>query len=197
MKTRLVLLACCVVPIGAYTPAARAQDVACERDLTKAVELVEHYWSFMLFKTGGVDLGRAKSTLMPEAQTATTPEACADVLARFMAYLKDAHSSLQYYPELAPRTKPEIELKSYRRRIVQRSGDRGQVRVFVVSRDTADSALLPVKPGSELLAVDGTSVDSLYWWMHDRTSGSTEHWRDHLTDRRLLWGPAESEVTLR
>lgn len=196
MKTRLALLACLALATLVPTSTARAQDVNCEKDLKKAVELVERYWSFMLFKPGAFDLEQASGSLMAEAAAATAPEACADVIARFMAHLKDGHSSLQYYPGLAPRTKPKIGLKSYRRQIVQRSGDRGQVRVFVISRDTADSTLVTIKPGSELLQVDSAPVDSLYWWMHDRISGSTEQWRDYIADRRLLYGPAESEVAL-
>lgn len=197
MSIRLGLLAGLAVPVFAYAPAAQAQDVKCQKDLEKAVELVERYWSFMLFKPGAFDLEQAKSTLLPDARAATTPEACADVIARFMAHLNDGHSSLQYYPGLEARTKPEIELKSYRRRILRRPGDRAPVRVFVVSRDTTDSALVAITPGSELLAVDGQPVDSLYWWMHDRTSGSTDQWRDHLADERLLGGPEESEIELR
>jgi carboxyl-terminal processing protease len=196
VNTRLALLAWLTLPALAYTSSARAQDIKCEKDLKKAAELVHTYWSFMIFKPGAFDLKRATSTLMPEAEVATTPEACADVIARFMAHLKDGHSSLQYFPGFVVRTTPEIELRSYRQRMVERPGDRARVRVFVVSRDTADAALAAVMPGSELLAVDGAPVDSLYWWMHDRISGSTEHWRDHLADERLLVGPAESEITL-
>lgn len=178
------------------TAAFPQETVDCEKDLKKAAQLVNRYWSFMLFKPGAFDLEQAYALLAVEAKTATSPDACADILQRFMAHLRDGHSALRYFPDMTVRTAPEIELRSFRERIVRSATERPRVRLFVVSRDTADSALVAVKPGSEVLEVDGVPVDSVYWWMHDRISGSTRQWRDHLADARVLYGPAETEVRL-
>ncbi len=39
-------------------------------------------------------------------------------------------------------------------------------------------------------------MDSLYRFLDHRVSGSTQQWRDYISDRRLLRGPAETEVEL-
>ena len=192
MRSLLALALALAIPTTAFAQ----ESVDCKKDLDKAVQLVNRYWSFILFKPGAFDLEQAHGALLAEAKTARSPDACADVLQRFMAHLKDGHSALAYFPRTTVRTAPEIELRSFRERMVQSPGERGRVRVFVASRDTTDSTLVAVKPGSELLSVDGMSVDSVYWQMHDRISGSTRQWRDHLADARVLFGPAETEVRL-
>lgn len=184
---------------GALLPgeALPQQDIDCEKDLMEAAKYVDTYWSFLMMKPGAIDLKKETAMLLPDAMAAASPDECADVLQRFMARLEDGHSSLQYYPGLKKRTKPEIELRSFRSRMVPRPGARPRVRVFVVSRDTTDPALADVLPGSEVLEIDGMPIDSLYWRMHERTAGSTPWWRDHVIDKRLLVGPEETEVTLR
>jgi C-terminal processing protease CtpA/Prc len=181
------------------TATAQAQKkpkkVDCRKDLEKAAQLIDARWSFKIFKPGAVDIYAEYQNLAPAARQATAPEACAEVLERFMATLRDGHSSLQYFPGVE-RTRPDIELRSQRERLSKIAGQRPKIHVYVFSRDTTDESLRTIRPGSEILAVDGVPVDSLYRSMESRVSGSTNQWVDYVCDRRLLSGPPGSEVEL-
>ena len=98
MKLLLLLLVAAFVP--GTSLAQKPKKVNCLKDLKKAVELIEDRWSFKLFKPGAFDLQGRYKQLEPEAKQATTPAACADVLARFMSELGDGHSQLRYFPGL-------------------------------------------------------------------------------------------------
>lgn len=176
-------------------PARGADKVDCHKDLKKARELIDDYWSFKLFKPGYVDLDAAFSSLEPMAKRANTPEACADVLKRFMAKLGDGHSKLGYYPGVE-RTTPFLALRSQREELSRNPAERPRVHVYVISRDTADEVLRVILPGSEILEVDGVRVDSLFRRMYSRAAGSTSQWRDWVVDRGLLMGRPETEVEL-
>lgn len=131
----------------------------------------------------------------PVAKGADTPEACAKVLARFMAKLGDGHSRLQYYPDLNY-SSPLMVLRSQRERLSQVSGQRPQVHVYVIERDTTDEQLMTIPVGSEILSVDGVKTHDLYHDMVQYVAGSTSQWRDYICDRELLLGPAETEIEL-
>ncbi len=188
------LAAMCLTTTNAQAQ-KKPKKVDCHKDLKKAVELIDEQWSFKIFKPGAVDFNAVYQQLAPEAKRSTTPEACSDVLERFMATLGDGHSSLRYFPGVE-RTTPKIELRSQRERLSKVPGVRPTVHVYVFSRDTTDESLRAILPGSEILTVDGEPVDSLYRSMENRVSGSTIQWRDYMCDRRLLRGPPESTVEL-
>lgn len=177
------------------TSAAAQKKIDCEKDLKKAVELIDEGWSFKMFKPGAVDFVGAYRELKPIAAHATTPEACADVLRRFMAKLADGHSSLHYFPGVE-HTRPRIVIRSQRERLTQIPGQLPKIHAYVVSRDTTDEVLKSIPPGSEILRVDGTPTDSLYRYLDSRVSGSTQQWKDHVVDERLLVGPADTDVTV-
>jgi C-terminal processing protease CtpA/Prc len=175
--------------------AQEPRKVDCHKDLRKAVEFIDAQWSFKIFKPGAVDFDEAYRELQWEARNAETPEACADVLARFMAQLGDGHSRLQYFPGLEY-SAPAIELRSQRERLSSRPGEKARVHVYVFSRDTTDDVLRTILPGSEILAVNGEPVDERYRFMEERAAGSTPQWIDYMCDRQLLLGPAGLEVEL-
>jgi C-terminal processing protease CtpA/Prc len=167
----------------------------CEKDLERAARIVYTYWSFVVFYPELIDLGRL-AEFMPQARAARIPDACADVLDRFMARLDDGHAVLEHYPGRTVRTRPAIVLRSFREQFARDYGELPAVRVFVVDRDSTDASLRPVLPGSELVRVDGLLVDSVYGRRNDRISGSTLWWKDHIADKILLLGPAEWQVEL-
>ena len=173
----------------------KPRNVNCHRDLRKAVELIDARWSFKLFKPGTVDFERVFDELEPEARRATEPEACADVLSRFMARLRDGHSGLSYMPGVEY-SNPYIIVRSQREQLSQIPGRLPTVHAYVFDRDTTDEVLHSIPRGSEILEVDGVGVDSLYRFLEHRVSGSTQQWRDYMCDRRLLRGPPETEVEL-
>jgi carboxyl-terminal processing protease len=189
-----VLAVICLTPTTAQAQ-KKPQKVDCHKDLKEAAELIDAMWSFKIFKPGVVDINAVYAQLAPEAKRSTTPEACAGLLERFMATLHDGHSSLRYFPGVE-RTRPAIEVRSQRERLSRIPGEKPPVHAYVVSRDTTGQELRPILPGSEILAVDGVPVDSLYRSMEDHVSGSTVQWRDYMCDRRLLRGPPESTVEL-
>lgn len=169
--------------------------VDCHKDLKKAVELIDARWSFKLFKPGTVDFERVFEELEPQARRATHPEACADVLSRFMSRLQDGHSALRHMPGVE-NSSPYIIVRSQRERLSQIPGRSPTVHAYVFDRDTTDEVLRTIPRGSEVLTVDGVAVDSLYRVMDHRVSGSTQQWRDYICDRRLLRGPADTQVEL-
>ncbi len=173
---------------------AHAQ-VDCGKDLLKAAQLINYRWSCLVFYPGLVNLGAIYAGLEPEARQARVPQLCADVLARFMAQLRDGHSRLLYYPGV-DYTRPDIEIRSQRERHSTVAFQLPRVHAYVVSRDTTDERLRAILPGSEILAVDGRPVNELYKHFADRVSGSTLQWKDYRSDEKLLLGPAESEVEL-
>lgn len=176
-------------------PAASPKKVNCRKDLKKARELINDRWSFKLFKPGAVDLDEAFRQLEPSAKRADTPEACARVIARFMAKLGDGHSRLQYYPDLNY-TAPLMVIRSQRERLSQVPGERPKVHAYLLARDTTDEVLKTIPRGSEILKVDGVAIDGLYREMVQYVSGSTSQWKDYISDRQLLLGPAETEIEL-
>jgi C-terminal processing protease CtpA/Prc len=173
----------------------KPKKIDCQKDLKKAVELIDDMWSFKLFKPGSVDFNAVYEHLAPLARGATTPEACYDVLARFMAQLRDGHSSVGFVPGLEY-TRPEIEIRSQREKYTRIPNTPPPVHAYVVTRDTSDSTLREVIPGSEILTVDGVGIDSLYSYLAQRSSGSTDQWIDYMCDEDLLWGPADTDVSL-
>ncbi len=176
-------------------PAASSKKVNCHKDLKKVRELINDRWSFKIFKPGAVDLDEAFKQLEPLAKRADTPEACARVIARFMAKLGDGHSRLQYYPDLNY-SAPLIVIRSLRERLSKVPGQRPKVHAYVFARDTTNEELKTIPRGSEILAVDGVETESLYREMAQYVSGSTAQWKDYLCDRQLLLGPAETEIDL-
>ncbi len=197
MRCALVFLAAALtlsVP-GHALGQKEPKRVDCHKDLKKAVELIDQRWSFRLFKPGAVNFVQAYDELAPQARQAKEPEACAEVIARFMAKLGDGHSRLQYYPGVE-RSRPKIEVRSRRERLSRIPGQKPPLHAYVFSRDTTDETLRAILPGSEILAVDGVSADSLYRLMERRAAGSTDQWIDYLCDRELLLGPPDSEIEL-
>ncbi len=174
---------------------AQARKIDCKKDLKKAYELVNDYWSFKLFKPGAYDLERMYKRLESAAKNAETPAECADVLARFMAHLHDGHSSLQFYPGLEYTT-PRLVIRSQRERLSVTMGRDPKVHVYIYARDTVDASVKDITVGSELLEVDGRPIDELYAFMEARVSGSTPQWRDYRCDNALLLGPAGSSFEL-
>jgi C-terminal processing protease CtpA/Prc len=189
------LLAALIAAASLATAATPAKKIKCDKDLKKARELIEERWSFKIFKPGYVDLDATYRELAPEAKRADTPEACADVLARFMARLGDGHSRLAYFPDVK-RTRPKITIRSQRERLTKLPGMLPAIHAYVVARDTTDEALRTILPGSEILAVDGKPVDSLYAYLSERAAGSTQQWRDYLSDERLLLGPPDTDIEI-
>lgn len=193
MKLLLLVLVAAFVP--GTSLAQKAKKVNCLKDLKKAVELIDIRWSFKVFKPGAYDLQGRYKQLEPEAKQARTPAACANVLARFMSELRDGHSRLQYFPGLEY-TAPKITIRSQRERLTRTFGKKPLVHAYVFARDTTDETLRAILPGSEILSVDGVSIDSMYAFMETRASGSTPQWIDYMCDRQLLLGPTETQIEL-
>jgi len=148
-------------------------------------------WSFRPYRRGPSGFGFSRAS-----RDAATPEACADVLERFLALWKDGHASLLYFPGVH-HTVPHITFRSHSTELSRvPSEEPPPPRVYVVARDTADETLRAIEPGSELLAVDSIPIDSFYLAVRERVSGSTTQWRDYVCDRRLLAGRARTEVEL-
>lgn len=185
-----------IVVLGVPGTARPQMKATCEEDLVMAARILYTFWSFELFRPGLTDLPRTLAEHLPEARAAVIPDACADLLDRFMARLADGHARLESYPGRTVRTQPRIVFRSLRREYVYEIGAPQPVRVFVLSRDTTDAVLRRLEPGAEVLRINGVRVDRFYGRLHERISGSTAWWRDYIADRILLWGPAESEVTL-
>ncbi|KPK75328.1 MAG: hypothetical protein AMS25_18515 [Gemmatimonas sp. SM23_52] len=194
LRALLIGALLCCVPSTALAQ-KKPKTVNCHRDLEEALEIVDALWSFKLFKPGTVDLEQAFRQLDPEARRTTDPDACADLLSRFMARLQDGHSGLSYMPGVEY-SSPYIIVRSQRERLSQVPGRSPIVHAYVFDRDTTDEVLHSIPRGSEILTVDGIAVDSLYRFMEHRVSGSTQQWRDYLCDRRLLRGPAETDFEL-
>ena len=188
------LLIAILVPEAAQ--AGNSTDkVNCEKDIKEAAKLIYNLWSFKLFKPGAVSIETEFALHYILAKRAETPAECADVLARFMASLKDGHSSVNFYPGLN-HTTPPVVIRTLRERLARTPGERPKAHSYVVSRDTTDDLLKPLLPGSEILAIDGTPANEVHDFWGERVSGSTPHWIDYQCDRRLLRGPAESEIEL-
>lgn len=181
---------------GTAAPAF-AQDVECERHLERTVEMVEHLWSFTVFKVGAYDLPGMRERLRPEAAAATTADQCADILERFMASLRDGHANLIAFPGVTPRSIPEgIRLKRFTDRMIRPGFDRPQVRLFVIEVDSTRQELASIPVGSEVLAIDGRPAHEVLDSMQLRISASTTWGLEHWTDRVVPRGPAGSEVLL-
>lgn len=188
------LIAVLLIPSGALAQ-KKPKKVDCHKDLKKAVQLLDERWSFKIFKPGAVDFRGVYEELEPAAKQAKTPEACAHLLARFMSVLNDGHSSLQYFPGVEY-TAPRITIRSQRERLSKVPGKKPPVHAYVFARDTTDETLRAILPGSEILGVDGVSIDSMYALMETRASGSTPQWIDYLCDSQVLRGPSETEIEL-
>lgn len=195
MRALIAALLITILLPGTAQSGNSPDKIDCAKDIKKAAELIYNLWSFKLFKPGGVSIEAEYGLHLVLAKRAETPEECADVLARFMASLKDGHSAVNFYPGLNY-TKPAVELRTMRERLSQVPGEKPKAHVYVVSRDTTDESLKPLLPGSEILEVDGTPVNELHDYWSERVSGSTPQWLDYQCDRRLLLGPAETEIDL-
>jgi C-terminal processing protease CtpA/Prc len=172
-----------------------ADKVNCEKDIKEAAKLIYNRWSFKLFKPGAVVIEEEYALHYVLAKRAETPEECADVLARFMASLKDGHSAVSFYPGLSHST-PAVVIRTIRERLARTPGEKPKAHAYVVSRDTTDERLKPLLPGSEILEVDGIPTGELHAYWGERVSGNTPQWIDYQCDRRLLQGLAESEIDL-
>lgn len=195
MLHNLPLLLLVLSWLASPTAPAPANDVDCLRDLREASKLIDERWSFKLFKPGAIDIGETRTALELEARNADSAEACTDLLSRFMSHLNDGHSRLLYYPGLRYTT-PAMAVRSQRERLTRVPGQRPPVHAYIIARDTIDETARTIPIGSEILSVDGVSVDSLYRSLERRVSGSTPQWRDYMCDRQLLRGPEASDVEL-
>jgi C-terminal processing protease CtpA/Prc len=192
LRALLIGASACWLP-SATLAQKEPKSVDCHKDLKEAVEIIDNLWSFKLFKPGTVDLEGVYRELEPEARRTRDPEGCADLLSRLLSRLQDGHSALRYMPGVEHST-PYIIVRSQRERLSQIPGRSPTVHAYVFDRDTTDEVLRTIRRGSEILTVDGVAVDSLYRFLDHRVSGSTQQWRDYLCDRRLLRGPAETQV---
>ncbi|HWV57638.1 MAG TPA: S41 family peptidase [Longimicrobiales bacterium] len=195
---RLTSLLALVLPAVLATPAAAfSQDVDCVRYLDRAIEMIDQYWSFTVFKVGAYDLAGERERLRPDAVAATTPDACADVLDRLMASLRDGHANLTRFPGRTPQSiPPGIRLKRFSDRIA-RPGMGGPVeRLYVVAKDTTDASIVDIPIGSEVLTIDGRPAQEVLDSVQARVSASTTWGLVHWTDQTVLRGPAGSDVTL-
>jgi len=105
-------------------------------------------------------------------------------LARAMTFVPDGHSFVgsKGYLDLRGRAAPAFALMPVE----------GKPVVY----DLVDAgASGPVKPGDELLAIDGRPVAERYAEMEPYVSGSTEEARTHYITNGLAWGPVGSEAT--
>lgn len=195
MRALIVALLLALLSPGTAHSWHRTDKIKCEKDIKEAAELIYNLWSFKLFKPGAVNIEAEYAVHYVLAKRAETPEECADILARFMAKLKDGHSAVNFFPGLNYTT-PEVELRTMRERLSRVPGEKPKVHVYVVARDSTDESLKPLMPGSEILEVDGTPIQELHDYWGKRVSGSTSQWLDYQCDRRLLLGPAETEIEL-
>ena len=171
--------------------APRPERSECYADIALTQDLTRIAWSFRTYR--GVP---QSSGYFQDAASARTPEACARALQGFLGGLEDGHSSLHHYPGL-DYTAPPIELFSRTERLVRYDREHRPPAVWVVSRDTTDPALADLLPGSRLLSIDGAPVEDVRNEIRRRASGSTPRWKDYVTDRSLLLGPASTTVELR
>lgn len=179
----------CAPSHGPRDPRPERPD--CHADMALTQELSRIAWSFRSYRGSPQSRGYFR-----DGAQAKTPEACARALQGFLGGLEDGHSSLHHYPGL-DYTAPPIELFSRTDRLVRYDWKRRSPAVWVVSRDTTDPELAELLPGSRLLAIDGVPVEGLHEGIWRRASGSTRRWKDYVTDRSLLLGPASTTVELR
>lgn len=191
----VVALVAATLPL--WAAAAAAQEVDCVRYLDRTIEMVDRYWSFTVFKVGAYDLEGERQRLRPAAEEAKTPDACADVLDRLMASLRDGHANLIYFPGRTPQSTPAgIRLKRFTDRIVRSPTGRPVERLYVVAIDSTNEAVAGIPIGSEVLTIDGRPAREVLDSIQQRISASTTWGLMHWTDRSVLRGPAGSEVTL-
>ncbi len=193
------LLVACSLVVDVAEAQKKPKKVDCMKDLRAADLVMNAAWAFKRYRYGeSRTFVQVFLSVTEAARAAKAPEACADVLERYLAQLNDGHAGLQYYPGVEY-SRPAIALLSVRQRDSRYAGEDPAVRVYVSARDTADEMLREMTPGSELLSVDGVPIDSAYALVQARSPGSTQQWRDYMSDSRLLRGPADSvvEVTLR
>lgn len=171
-----------------------AFKVDCRKDLRSLVELLNEKWSFLAVRSSS-DLGGFLSDMKREARGARTAEACADVIARFLERLDDGQAALRSFPGVEW-TRPAIDIRSIRERLSRTAREEPKLRAFVVARDTTDASLQQLLPGSEIIAIDGVSIDSVYAYWGARTSATTPQWRDYQTDKQILLGQAGTAIEL-
>lgn len=195
----LVLAPLLLALLGAPAAAqqAKGKRVDCVKYLNESRKVVDDYWSFLIFKVGAFDIPGMVARLRPEAEAATTPDACADVLDRFMASLRDGHANLTYFPGRTPTVVPRgIRLKRFKDRILLPGALRPRQRLYVIEANTGRPELERVPVGTEVLSIDGKPVQEVLDDVEARTSASTAWGLEHWTDRYLLEGPADTDVKL-
>ena len=189
----------CPLVVGAADAQKQPKKVDCMKDLRAANLVMNAAWAFKRYRfSESRTFTLVAVSVAKAARAAKAPEACADVLERYLAQLNDGHAGLQYYPGVEY-SRPAIALLSVRLEDSRYAGGDPAVRVYVSARDTADETVREITPGSELLSVDGVPIDSGYAVVQARSPGSTQQWRDYMADSKLLRGPADSvvELTLR
>jgi C-terminal processing protease CtpA/Prc len=196
-RSALILLAAAgAAAAGGCAPshesrAPQPERSQCYADMALARDLLHVAWSFRTYRGAAQNRGYFR-----DGATARTPEACARALQGFLGGLEDGHSRLHHYPGL-DYTAPPIELFSRTERLIRYDREGRPPPVWVVSHDTTDAALADLLPGSRLLSIDGTPVEGVRDEIWRRASGSTQRWKDYVTDRSLLLGPASTTVELR
>lgn len=192
MRIACLLLSLTALVACAPPGAPRPGEVDCRRDLAWAEVLAYRGWSFRYYRGPP----RNWYDLIEESRGTRTPEACADLLERFLAFWNDGHSALLYYPGVHY-TVPPITLRSRYPHDARPLGNEVESpSVYVVARDSLYGVLSTVEPGSEVVAVDSVPIEVHYARVLDRVSGSTRQWREYLCDRRLLAGPAGTDIEL-
>jgi carboxyl-terminal processing protease len=170
-------------------------DIDCYKDLREARDLIEDNWAFSLYLSRDIDLKAALREVEPSARRAETPDACIDVLARFLAILGDGNAKVLDLLGLQ-QTAPVMRLRSQRERVSRVTGAEQPIHTYIFARDTTDEVLRAIPRGSEIESVNGVPLAQLREREGRRVSGSTEQWRDYRTDEQLLVGAPGSRIEL-
>lgn len=119
--------------------------------------------------------------LLRESATAPDEDAFYGVLERLMAQLEDGHGNVYRYKKLADQG-PGLRWAWVEDRLV-------------VTR-VAPALEGRLRPGDEIVAIDGVEAEKRIEEVEQRISGATPQWIRFRALHRLLYGPANSELKL-
>lgn len=147
----------------------------------------EARFSFAYYHTIAADWDSLYQQFIPRVMAAKNDYEYYLELMRFGAHLRDGHSGI-FWPRAFNDALgyPPLEIRKIEGRAV----------IFRLLHETEELARHGIRPGLEILQVDGQPVDRRIAYWRELMCASTEQARDRLSYFRILTGPRNSQVEI-
>jgi hypothetical protein len=186
---RAVLLA----TLWALLPGVGAAQTPCAQHVRAARALLLDQWLFLNLKADSARLEAQLAALQADVGRLVDPDACADAIRLLLASLGDGHLQLAALAGGAQLGVPAA-LRLGRFALPGETQPRLDAPLHVLQ---IDPSLPGIRPGDEVLEIDGVPGAERLAWVRERTPGTTTWGREYAVDRLALAGPLGAATRIR